>query len=143
MKQIERIGVSLDKKILSAFDKLVAKQGYQSRSEAIRDLIRQRISVERLGDPKAEAVAAVFLVYDHHRTKLMEKLTGLQHSHHILHAHTPRPARLPGSDCAARPSRPNSPNGGEPDQSKGCQAGPNQLAGRRGRLTLPLDRDKA
>lgn len=81
MEQVERIGVSLDKKLLSLFDKLIAKQGYQSRSEAIRDMIRQQLSGERLSNPKARAVAAVCLVYDHHSTKLMEKLTDLQHSH--------------------------------------------------------------
>jgi len=81
MQQIERIGVSLEEELLSRFDKLIAKKGYQSRSEAIRDLVRQQLSGERLADPKAKAVAAVFVVYDHHSTKLMEKLTGLQHSH--------------------------------------------------------------
>lgn len=81
MSEVERIGVSLDKKLLSKFDKLIAKQGYQSRSEAIRDLVRRQLSDERIGDPKSKAVAAVLLVYDHHSTKLMEKLTGLQHSH--------------------------------------------------------------
>jgi CopG family nickel-responsive transcriptional regulator len=81
MSQIERIGVSLEKELLSKFDKLIAKQGYQSRSEAIRDLVRQQLSDEQVGDPKAKAVAAVILVYDHHSTKLMEKLTSLQHSH--------------------------------------------------------------
>lgn len=81
MEQVERIGVSLDKKLLLMFDKLITKRGYQSRSEAIRDLVRQQLSSERLRNPKAKAVAAIFLVYDHHATKLMEKLTGLQHSH--------------------------------------------------------------
>jgi CopG family nickel-responsive transcriptional regulator len=81
MSQVERIGVSLEKELLSKFDKLIAKQGYQSRSEAIRDLVRQRLSNEQVGNPKAEAVAAVILVYDHHSTKVMGKLTGLQHSH--------------------------------------------------------------
>jgi len=81
MRQVERIGVSLDKKLLLMFDKLIAKRGYQSRSEAIRDLIRQQLSSEQLSNPKAKAVAVVCLVYDHHATKLMEKLIGLQHSH--------------------------------------------------------------
>jgi CopG family nickel-responsive transcriptional regulator len=83
MSQVERIGVSLEKELLAKFDKLIAKQGYQSRSEAIRDLVRQRLSDEQAGDPKTEAVAAVILVYDHHSTKVMEKVTGLQHSHLI------------------------------------------------------------
>lgn len=81
MAQIERIGVSLDKELLSTFDELIAGQGYKSRSEAIRDLVRRQISEEQLENPKAWAVAAVVLVYDHHSTKLTESLIGLQHTH--------------------------------------------------------------
>ena len=80
MKQVERIGVSLEKKLLLDFDVLIKKKGYQSRSEAIRDLIRERLSEERLKEPKEMAVATVSLVYDHHSTKLMQTLTQLQHS---------------------------------------------------------------
>jgi len=80
---IERIGVSLEKELLAAFDGLIGKQGYPSRSEAIRDLIRQRISTGQLANPKAKAVAAVFLVYEHHSTKLMGMLADLQHSHFL------------------------------------------------------------
>ncbi len=81
MNRVERIGVSLDKKLLTKFDKLIGEQGYQSRSEAIRDLVRRQLSAERLRHPKSKAVAAVFLVYDHHSTKLTEKLIDLQHMH--------------------------------------------------------------
>jgi CopG family nickel-responsive transcriptional regulator len=92
MAQIERVGVSLEKELLVAFDKLIAGKGYQSRSEAIRDLIRQQLSSDRLSDEKAEAVAAVVLVYDHRATAIMERLTELQHSHFLktissLHIH--------------------------------------------------------
>lgn len=81
MAQLERIGVSLDEELLSQFDKLISEQGYQSRSEAIRDLVRKRLSEERISDRKARAVATVFLVYDHHSTKLTESLISLQHTH--------------------------------------------------------------
>lgn len=83
MTQLERIGVSLDTELLSMFDELIGKRGYQSRSEALRDLVRRELSEERLGDPKAKGVAAVFLVYDHHSTKLTDKLISLQHSHSL------------------------------------------------------------
>jgi CopG family nickel-responsive transcriptional regulator len=94
MSQLERIGISLDKELLSKFDELIDKQGYQSRSEALRDLVRRQISEERLSNPKAKGVAAVFLVYDHHSTKLTDKLISLQHStvrhpkaeHHLAHS---------------------------------------------------------
>lgn len=98
MRQVERIGVSLEKGLLSAFDKLIVKEGYQSRSEAIRDLIRRELSSEQLSDPKSEAVATVSLVYDHHSTKLMQKLTDLQHSH-LLQTISSMHIHLDEHDC--------------------------------------------
>ena len=98
MADLERIGISLDKDLLSQFDVLIAGQGYQSRSEAIRDLVRQQLSQERLNDPKSEAVAAVFLVYDHHAAHLTEKLIALQHSH-LLHAISSLHVHLDRHDC--------------------------------------------
>ena len=81
MTKLERIGVSLNKGLLSKFDKLISEQGYQSRSEALRDLVRRQLSEERLQNPQAKAVAAVFIVYDHHSTKLTKSLIDLQHTH--------------------------------------------------------------
>lgn len=81
MGKTERVGLSLDKRLLSMFDELIAGQGYSNRSEAVRDLIRTRLSEERLAKPSTEAVAGVFLVYDHHSTQLSGKLVELQHSH--------------------------------------------------------------
>jgi len=81
MSKTERVGVSLDSKLLSMFDELIAGQGYSNRSEAIRDLIRSRLSEERVAKPTTQAVAGVFLVYDHHSTELSGKLVDLQHSH--------------------------------------------------------------
>ena len=98
MKQVERIGVSLENKLLSKFDALIAKQGYQSRSEAIRDLIRQQLSSENLSNPQARAVAAVFLVYDHHATMVPQKLIDLQHSH-LLQAISSLHVHLDKHDC--------------------------------------------
>jgi CopG family nickel-responsive transcriptional regulator len=98
MEQVERIGVSLEKKLLLSFDKLIAKQGYPSRSEAIRDLIRQHLSSERLSEPAATAVAAVFVIYDHHSTKLMQELVGIQHSH-LLQTICSMHVHLDAHDC--------------------------------------------
>ena len=81
MSELERIGVSLEKDLLSKFDDLIYRQGYQSRSEAIRDLVRRQLSEEKIENPQTKAVGAVVLVYDHHSTKLAESLIDLQHSH--------------------------------------------------------------
>jgi CopG family transcriptional regulator, nickel-responsive regulator len=84
MIKTERVGVSLDKKLLTMFDELIGRQGYENRSEAIRDLIRNRLSEEQLANPESQATAGVFLIYDHHATKLSQKLVDLQHNH-LLH----------------------------------------------------------
>ena len=70
MARIERVGVSIEEELLLSFDKLITKQGYQSRSEAIRDLIRQQLSKDKLTNSKAQAIATVFLVYNHHSLTL-------------------------------------------------------------------------
>lgn len=98
MTELERVGISLDKGLLADFDKLIARQGYQSRSEAIRDLVRKQLSQEKVADPEAEAVAAVLLVYDHHAAKLTDKLISLQHSH-LLHAISSLHVHLDRHDC--------------------------------------------
>lgn len=81
MEQVQRIGISLESSLLGDFDEFIKAQGYSSRSEAIRDLIRDRITREQLAQPQTEAVAAVFVVFDHHQAQLAQKLIELQHSH--------------------------------------------------------------
>ena len=98
MKQVERIGVSLDKELLVEFDDLIKSKGYLSRSEAIRDMIREQLSEKSLGKPNAKAVAVVSLVYDHHHTQLMQKLTGMQHSH-LLQTISSMHIHLSHHDC--------------------------------------------
>ena len=81
MSNIERVGISLEKELLSVFDQVIEEDGYTTRSEAIRDLIREHMSRKQLSNPSANAVAGVFLIYNHHETKLPQKLVDLQHSH--------------------------------------------------------------
>ncbi len=81
MSEIERIGISLENDLLAMFDEGIAQEGYKNRSEAVRDLIRERLSKKKLSDPEAHAVAGVFLIYDHHETKLPQKLVDIQHNH--------------------------------------------------------------
>jgi CopG family nickel-responsive transcriptional regulator len=81
MANVERIGVSLEKELLADFDTLTETRGYQTRSEAIRDLIRTDLSQQKLNNPLANAIAVVYLVYDHHSAQLAGKLVEMQHSH--------------------------------------------------------------
>jgi CopG family nickel-responsive transcriptional regulator len=89
---LSRIGVALDSDLLTRFDSFISKQGYTNRSEAFRDLIRDRLVTAAVDDPRAQVVGTVTLIYDHHSRLLPEKLMNLQHDHHSLivcttHAH--------------------------------------------------------
>jgi CopG family nickel-responsive transcriptional regulator len=83
MSEIERVGISLETVLLAQFDKLLARQGYDNRSEAIRDLIRQALAADKLAKPDTPAVAGIFIVYDHHATELAHRLLELQHDHFL------------------------------------------------------------
>ena len=81
---IERIGISLEEDLLKQFDKLIEQKGYQNRSEAIRDLIRDNL-VQRAwseSDGSEERVAVATLVYDHDSSSLAQKLAHIQHENH-------------------------------------------------------------
>ena len=89
---IERIGISLEKKLLGQFDRLIRAKGYSNRSEAVRDLIREKLIEQEWTAPAGETVAAVFIVYEHETMELSQKLTGIEHEeyHHVvatLHVH--------------------------------------------------------
>lgn len=81
MEKITRFGVSIDTQLLTRFDKLIEKLGYQSRSEAFRDLIRERLVSEEWKGEKAETVGILALVYSHDSRELTEILTRIQHKY--------------------------------------------------------------
>jgi CopG family nickel-responsive transcriptional regulator len=92
MGELSRIGIALDSDLLDRFDRSIAKSGYTNRSEAFRDLIRDRLVRERTAAPEAVVVGTVTLIYNHHASGITEKLTEAQHAHHDLvvsttHAH--------------------------------------------------------
>ncbi len=86
MAELTRISISLEATLLEAFDRLNDGKGYATRSEAIRDLIRDRLVREEAaaGTEGSEQVAVVTLVYDHHARELATRLIDKQHHHHDL-----------------------------------------------------------
>jgi CopG family nickel-responsive transcriptional regulator len=87
MAELTRISISLETALLEAFDRTNAGKGYATRSEAVRDLIRERLIREEAAGPQggdADRVAVVTLVYDHHARELATRLIDKQHHHHEL-----------------------------------------------------------
>jgi len=92
MGVLSRIGIAIDSELLKRFDRSIQQSGYTNRSEAFRDMIRDRLVAEQTASPDAIVVGTVTLIYDHHAFGVGEKLTDLQHEHHHLvvstsHAH--------------------------------------------------------
>ena len=92
MSELSRIGVAIDSDLLAQFDKFISSQGYENRSEAFRDLIRDRLVSAAVESPSGPVVGTITLIYDHHSRLLPDKLMELQHAHHELiiattHAH--------------------------------------------------------
>jgi CopG family transcriptional regulator, nickel-responsive regulator len=92
MSQITRFSVSLEDDLLEQFDRYCKQQQFATRSEAIRQLLRDTLTKEAWGAESKDAAGTLTLVYDHHRPQLRDHLTKLQHDHtdmvvSTLHAH--------------------------------------------------------
>ena len=81
-EKITRFGVSIKPDLLQKFDKMIKKEGYLNRSEAIRDLIRKDLIKEITMDPNSESIGTLTMIYDHHVGTLTNKLLEIQHDHH-------------------------------------------------------------
>ena len=83
MADLVRFGVSIEQSLHERFDKKITKQGYQSRSEAIRDLIRNSL-VEESWDDNAVVAGGISIVYNHHHRDLLAKIMDVQHDYYDL-----------------------------------------------------------
>jgi len=91
MAAIVRTGISLDRELLARFDRAIAQKGYGSRSEAIRDLVREH-SVQVDVARNKVVVGTLTVVYNHHQPGLSERLIAAQHHYHgkvlaVTHVH--------------------------------------------------------
>jgi len=82
METVSRFSVSLDKKLLRALDRMCHEKGYDNRSLAIADMIRDRLVEHRQKSGNEDIAGTITLVYDHHKPHLQATLTDIQHDHH-------------------------------------------------------------
>ncbi len=81
MSEISRFSVSLEADLLEAFDRYVREGSFATRSEAIRQLLRQSLTRDAFESDDRAVTATLTLVYDHHRPGLVDKLLDLQHQY--------------------------------------------------------------
>lgn len=78
MPGVTRFSVSIEPELLERFDRLVASEGYPTRSEAVKALVRQALVGQEWVRGRSVA-GAVTLVYDHHKRSLLQGVMDVQH----------------------------------------------------------------
>src|SRR4051812_18795216 len=76
-----RFSVATGGELLRRFDQYREKHRYPNRSEAVRGLMRAALIEEVIDEEESEAMGVVTLIYDHHASRIGDRLTDLQHEH--------------------------------------------------------------
>ncbi len=89
--KIVRFSMYLEQSLFDYLEQDVVSQGYASRSEFIRDLIRQRM-VDEKWEESDDCIGVLSIIYDHHHNELSDKMVEIQHGHLLnvscsLHMH--------------------------------------------------------
>ena len=79
MSEIVRVSISLEADLLEQFDRYCEEGKFATRSEAIRQLVRETLTAHAWESDAQQAAATLTIVYDHHRTHLAERLLEIQH----------------------------------------------------------------
>ncbi len=81
--RVERFSISLPEPLLAELDRRVIRRGYASRSEFVRDLIRERMVEDKWESDAGRVVGVLTIGYDHHQRGLSQKILDVQHSRHV------------------------------------------------------------
>jgi CopG family transcriptional regulator, nickel-responsive regulator len=79
MSRVIRFTVSIEEDLLKDFDEYCEQEQLATRSEAVRQLVRERLTNRAWEAGAHEVAGTLTLVYDHHRAQLGDRLTRLQH----------------------------------------------------------------
>jgi CopG family nickel-responsive transcriptional regulator len=79
--ELVRFSVSLEDDLLGDFDRYCTENHFATRSDAIRQLLRETLTAHAWASDTTDAAATLTLVYDHHRTRLSDRLLEIQHQH--------------------------------------------------------------
>lgn len=79
--QVARVSISLPETLLYQLDEMVQQRGYETRSQAITEMIHHSLAAHR-SDLGSEVMAGtITLLYDHSTPHLQKSLADLQHAH--------------------------------------------------------------
>ena len=86
---MQRITISLEDELADALDTFLQSRGYRSRSEGVRDLVREAMArPDEVAGRHSHCVANLSYIYNHRVRALASRLADFQHAHHDLIAST-------------------------------------------------------
>lgn len=83
MDSIIRFSISLPKQLLDELDNKIGSQGYASRSEFTRDLIREKIVQDSWKNGDDELIGVLTLIYTHRQNDLIVKMMSIEHDANV------------------------------------------------------------
>ena len=83
MSDLKRFGVSVEQDLLEEFDQLI-EGSYNNRSEAIRDLLRDKLVTEKDHQELDDVIGVLTLIYNHQQRNLPDKLVGIECDYNCL-----------------------------------------------------------
>ncbi len=89
---LSRFSLSMPERLVAQLDAMCAAKGYESRSQAVADMVRDALVEHRAQAGSREIAGNITLVYDHHKRNIQSRLTRIQHDHgpvviSTLHVH--------------------------------------------------------
>ncbi len=79
MSTLQRISMTIEEDLAEQFDEVIRHKGYESRSEAIRDLIRRSLVERQWEEGTEEVVGTLTVVYDHEKREIAKKIVRAGH----------------------------------------------------------------
>jgi CopG family nickel-responsive transcriptional regulator len=80
-KPVDRISISLPEDLHAELDLMVAERGFESRSQAIKDMLRQHLVEHKVQTGKQVMVGTITLLYNNASNGLQKTLADLQYQH--------------------------------------------------------------
>ena len=81
MSNVFRMSVSLEADLVEQFNRYCEQGRFATRSAAVGQLVRDALTDRSWQTGDGNATATLTLVYDHHKSKLTDRLMEMQHSH--------------------------------------------------------------
>lgn len=95
---VSRVSISLPESLLQQLDGMVQQRGYESRSQAIAEMIHHGLAAHKRELGHDTMAGTITLLYDHSTLQLQKNLADIQHEHirevisslhvHLMHSQT-------------------------------------------------------